>query len=500
MMDIQALIDQFGEDDARAFLQNHFSKAENFWEFSSLFEHLMADEVPDFHRDLANEIIAPGKFAGAAPRGGAKSTIVGLVYLAWLALNGKRWFVPYISDTFLQAKLLAGGLKAELESNEAIKFIYPDAISKRWGEEGFVINGLEHDCYILPLGAGMKIRGLKFKNHRPDEVVIDDLENLELVYSKERRKKLQSWFDYDLEPAMDRYNKNIKYIGTILHYKSLLKQVIEHQGKYTGWRTRLWKAIDDQGRSFWPARFSIEYLIAIRDDPNHPDYVGSIVFAQEMQNEPQDDKDRIIKIDWLKEYTFREKWAHIEADTDAERMWAWLNTLEREAGVDPAISEAQTADFFAMYVGGFEQSSAHEYMLDLVHDKISDINDQVKVICDKVEEWKLTKLGIESVAYQSGLAKLVKAELNRRAIHTCSVVPLKTDKDKIRRARIHSVAYEAGHIYLRSDHPECATIRDEILEFPLGAHDDAFDAQMLYREQRQAKRARAFTGNPLRRG
>jgi len=499
MIEIQKLIDRYGAVKARQYLQNYYSKPENFWDFASLFSHLMGDAVPEFHRELVVELMKDGKFAGGAPRGGAKSTIVGLVFLAWLALNGHRWFIPYISDTFLQAKLLAGGLKAELESNSKIKFIYPNAVSKRWGEEGFIINGLKHECYILPLGAGMKIRGLKFKNHRPDQVIIDDLENMEVVYSKERRMKLQKWFDYDLEPAMDRYSKNIVYIGTILHYHSLLKQVLEKSGKYSGWRTRLWKAINEDGESFWPSRFSIDYLKAMRDDPNHPDYVGSIVFAQEMQNEPQDDKDRIIKTDWIREYTLREKWISLVANTDQERMWKWLDTLEREGAVDPAISEKESADFFSMYIAGFEESSANEYMLDLHHDKIPDINDQVTLICDKIEEWRLTKIGIESVAYQSGLYKLVRKELNRRRVFYCTVVPIKTDKDKIRRARIHSSAFEAGQVWLRSDHQKCATIKDEIFEFPLGAHDDAFDSLMLYREQRQAKKSRVYDSNPLRR-
>lgn len=498
MSTIAELIEQFGEEKARLYLQKRYSKPENFWEFASLFSHLMGDQVPDFHRELVDELMKDGKFAGGAPRGGAKSTIVGLIWLAWLSLNGHRWFIPYISDTFLQAKLLVGGLKAELESNQKIKFIYPDAVSNRWGEEGFIINGLKNECYILPLGAGMKIRGLKFKNHRPDQVIIDDLENMEIVYSRERRTKLQKWFDYDLEPAMDRYNKNIVYIGTILHYHSLLKQVLDKKGKYTGWRTRLWKAIEN-GKSFWPSRFPIEYLLAMRDDPNHPDYVGSIVFAQEMQNEPQDDQDRIIKSEWIKEYNFREQWIGNVAETDEQRMWLWLNTLEREAGIDPAISETEQADFFSMFIGGFHEQSANEYMLDLVHDKIPDINDQVTLICDKVVEWKLTKLGIESVAYQKGLYSLVKKELNRRAVFYCQVVPIKTDKDKIRRARIHSSAFEAGHIHIRADHTNCAILKDEILEFPLGAHDDALDSLMLYREQRQSKKSKVFAHNPLRR-
>jgi len=34
---------------------------------------------------------------------------------------------------------------------------------------------------ILALGAGMKIRGLKFNQYRPELAVIDDLENTEMV-------------------------------------------------------------------------------------------------------------------------------------------------------------------------------------------------------------------------------------------------------------------------------------------------------------------------------
>lgn len=496
-LNIAALIKEFGQDKTRAYLQRRFSDPANFWEFACIFAHLMPDDVPDFHRELVAEIMQEGKFAGAAPRGFAKSTIVGLIYLAWVALNGKKWFVPYISDTFLQAKLIAGGLRAEIETNEILRFIYPDAKSNRWGEEGFAINGLEHECFILPLGAGMKIRGIKYKSRRPDLVIIDDLENLEAVYSAERRDKLQKWFDYDLEPAMDRYNKNIIYIGTILHYNSLLRQVINGEGKYSAWRRRLWKALKEDGGSLWPARFSAEYLVAIRDDPTHPDFIGSVVFAQEMQNEPQDDKDRIIKLAWLKTYTMREKWINYEADTDQLRLWKWLNTLERVGGVDPAISEKETADFFSVYAYGFDKTTGNEYQLDLIHGHYPDPNTQVKLICDAIEQWKLDKMGIESVAYQKGLYNLVKVELQRRGIYYCTLLPIKTDKDKIRRARIHSAAFQSGFIHLLSDHQNHAIIKGEIEEFPLGAKDDAFDSLMLGRETRSSKKARVFGSNPL---
>lgn len=496
MLNLEALISEFGVEKSRLILQERFSHPENFWEFASIFSHLMGDDVPDLHREWIDLAFEGGKIAVGAPRGFAKSTIFGLIYLAWVALNGKKWFIPYISDTFLQAKLIVGGLKAEIETNELLQFVYPDAQSDRWGEEGFVVNGLEHSTFILPLGAGMKIRGLKFKNHRPDLVIIDDLENLEVVYSAERRSKLKKWFDFDLEPAMDRYNKNILYIGTILHYHSLLKQVIERKENYGGWKTRLYKSLMN-GKSIWEARFSTEYLIEIRDNPNHPDYIGSIAFAQELQNEPQDDQDRIIKLAWIKEYSLAVTIREQEADDDEKRKWKFLNNLERVGACDPAISENERADNFAVYGFGFDPKTSNEYQLGLIHGKYPDLNEQVTLICDFIEEWKLEVFGIESVAYQKGLYTLVKKEMNRRRVYTCKIVAIKTDKDKIRRARIHSTAFEAGFIHLRSDLGNTSIIRREIEEFPLGEKDDAFDSLMLAREARQKPKARAFSNNPL---
>lgn len=492
MPTIQELINQFGEKKARLYLQERYSHLEHFWEFASIFSHHLGDAVPDFHDEIVTTITPVGHYAVVAPRGGAKSTIIGLVWLAWLALNGYKRFVPYISDTFLQAKLIAGGLRAEIESNTRLRWLYPNCVGDRWGEEGFVINGLKGECFILPIGAGMKVRGLKYKNYRPDLMLLDDIENLENVYSAEQREKLKRWFDYDIEPAMDRYSKHIVIIGTILHFNSLLNQVIKGEGRYSGWKKLFYKALSGNNLSFWPARFSSEYLLQIRDDPNHPDFVGSVVFAQEMQNEPQDDKDRIIKLEWQKEYSLREVLRGVEGADDDDRLKKWLKPFEIVGGVDPAISEKQTADNFSFYTYALDKQTGKEYQLDLVHGKFSDINKQVQIICDGVEQWGHDEIGIESVAYQKGLAQLVKTELQRRGIYACRIIEIKTDKDKIRRARIHSSAFEAGYILLRNDHENFSIIKREISEFPLGAHDDSFDSLMLAREARQKPVARTF--------
>lgn len=502
---IDELRKEFGDITARGYFQEHFKKPESILQFGSLFQGYTTNVSPQFHDEMLDEVayglfVDPEhgtRFGFGAPRGFAKSSVFNVIFNAWCAVNGYFRFIIPISDTHNQAKLHLGALKSELESNTVLNWIYPDLKGRVWGEERIIVNSLKGEVLILPLGAGMQIRGLRFKQYRPQLVIIDDLENLEQVYSKDRRRKLKKWFDEDLEPAMDRYNKNIIYIGTILHYHALLKQVLHNEGKYKSWNTKIYKALQGDGTSLWENRFSADYLRAIRDDPEHPDYIGSVVFAQEMQNEPQDDKDRIIKLDWLKEYNFTREMLNEEGETEEEKRAKYLSRFSLIfAGFDPAISEKEKADSYALYIAGLEKDTAREKMFDLKVGKEGDINKQVALICDAVQDWGIEVLGIESVAFQKGLYNLVKTELQKRGVYI-TIKEIKTDKDKIRRARIHSSAFEGGFIYLRTDHSSYSIIKSEIEEFPLGEHDDTFDALMLSREARaNPRQARVFAKKP----
>jgi predicted phage terminase large subunit-like protein len=152
-------------------------------------------------------------------------------------------------------------------------------------------------------------------------------------------------------------------------------------------------------------------------------------------------------------------------------------------------------DNFSIYVNGYDSKTGNEYMLDLDHGKYT-IDEQVDLIVKLCKDWRVDTLGIESNAYQAGLAQLVRAKLQKEGAPT-RIKEIITDKDKIRRARIHSVAFEGGFIKLRTDHPKSAKIRQEIEEFPFGEHDDTFDSLMLARECRVAQKPRAFHNKPV---
>ena len=66
-------------------------------------------------------------------------------------------------------------------------------------------------------------------------IVLDDIENDENVNTPDQRKKLKSWFEKAVSKAGDTYT-DIMYIGTVLHYDSLLNNVLQnpryHARKY----------------------------------------------------------------------------------------------------------------------------------------------------------------------------------------------------------------------------------------------------------------------------
>jgi hypothetical protein len=199
---LQNLINVYGEEYAYSYLLEYFRRPTSIVKFKDLFPNHLTTKSAPFHTEVLSALPLGGKQAYAAPRGFAKSTTIDVVGLSWVALTGHYRFILLISDTYTQAKMQLGALKAELEANEALHRIYGEFEGDTWGEDTIIVRSQEGPVMIMALGAGMKIRGLKFMQFRPQLAIIDDLENLEMVYSAERRAKLERWFLYDLIPGL----------------------------------------------------------------------------------------------------------------------------------------------------------------------------------------------------------------------------------------------------------------------------------------------------------
>lgn len=512
----QALIDQLGEQQAKLVYRTYFADPAHLEEFAELFADYVPTSLAAWHGELLDYYEDDGNVCIAAPRGFSKSTVTDTVYLAHRVLYARSHFVLLISDTYTQATMLLDGLKSELESNEAIRWIFGDVRGELWSTEGLTVNGYGRDelreaVRIIPRGAGMKVRGLRFKQYRPDLIIVDDLENDELVESAERREKLYNWFTRALMPAMAKDVGRIIMVGTTLHREALLSKILRKEGMFSGWKTHRYQGIQADGTSLWPERFSIDYLTAMRDDPQHEMYLGPISFSQEIQNEPISDVDQIIRPEWLQSrYSLLDSVSAYQRLTRARTydsaLHAWLTTTFSSiiGHIDPAISEKETADWWAMITIGITRAcplcegnpAGHVMILDYLRFREADPEKQANMIGEQFLTWRHDRLKLEAVAYQAGLYQLTRRIAQRKGVNL-PIVPWKPDRSKRRRAIMQAGMFAGGMVHLRSDHPLCGPFIEEIVQFPQGEHDDMFDAYLGAAEQLVLKsKRRVFTNKP----
>lgn len=199
----------------------------------SVFQEWLIENLPA--TVTAEEACA---WAIAAPRGEAKSTYL-LIFALWLTVRKLKRYMIYAMDSYDQAAVVIEAYKAELETNPRLKMDFPKVVGQgRVWREGECVTA--NDVKMHARGAGQKIRGLKHGPFRPDAVFLDDIENDEHVRSPGQRNKLQDWLNKAVENLGEAGAKfDIFYVGTILHYDSVLART----QKNPLWRTAHFRAI-----------------------------------------------------------------------------------------------------------------------------------------------------------------------------------------------------------------------------------------------------------------
>lgn len=114
------------------------------------------------------------RLAIAAPRGEAKSTFVSLFFVLWAVLTGRKHYILIIADALEQAASLLGAVKDELEFNEALKRDFPGAGKGHVWNVGTVVTP---GNVKTRRAARASVCAVRHRAHRPDLIVLDDLEN-----------------------------------------------------------------------------------------------------------------------------------------------------------------------------------------------------------------------------------------------------------------------------------------------------------------------------------
>ncbi len=420
----------------------------------------------------------------AAPRGEAKSTIVTRLFTLWCILTNQKKYIAIISDTISQSAEFLLAIKMELEFNPRIKTDFPEAfgVGSIWKEEKIVTkNNIKVQC----AGAGKSLRGLVYGAYRPDLTILDDLENDKNVLSPMQRDKLYNWLVrtvLKLGVAGEKYD--VIYIGTVLHYDSVLNRILHNKA----WHSKVFKALirypdnmslwdeweaiflsdgEDVAEKFylnhkkemdkgskvsWVARPLYE-LMKIRVSDGHD------AFDTELQNDPSSGSDAPFN--------------------DSIYYWHELpQNLIYFGAIDPSLGKhGASRDPSAIIIGGYHQATGVLYIL------VADIKKRLpdRIISDIIRyqaQYNCLVWAVESVQFQ----EFFRTELVKRGavagVHI-PAQPVIPHNDKL--LRIESLQ---PHMFNKVIlfHKDQSTLIDQFRHFPKADHDDGCDGvEMLWK-------------------
>lgn len=452
--------------------------------FPHYVRHADKSELHKYLFTRLPEIVASPKSendAIAAPRGEAKSTLVTQLFSLWNIVCGVKHYLVIVMDSIDQAYPMLEAIKAELAFNPRLDMDFPDvAGGGRVWQAGTIVT--RNDIKVQVAGSGKKLRGLRHGPYRPDLVVLDDIENDEQVRSPEQRDKLDNWLKKTILPLGGAGAKfDVIYIGTILHYDSVLSRTL----KNPLWRAARFKAIIQ-----WPINMSLweEWEEILRNNDNNGEWMANAFY----QNHKLEMDEGAI-VSWsarpiLALMLIRARDGHSTFDSEyqndpvsgedapfAHCINFWVNRLSDWlffGSCDPSLGlNGKKRDPAAILVGGFNR---HTGILDVVE---ASIRRRVpdKIISDIVEFQKVYRClvwAIESVQFQ----EFMRTELVKRSAAAGIPVPARAvtpHSDKL--LRIESLQPHMANGLIRL-HPSQSTLIDQLRHFPMADHDDGPDA------------------------
>lgn len=217
----------------------------------SFLPHYFSGPAADFHADLFARLRdlhhrRGTKEAIIAPREGAKSTVVTLAYVLFAALEGHEPFTLVLSDSAGQACEQLQHVRHELEGNEAIARVYPDApgVGPVWRQNRVE---LRNGAVVAALGTGGRVRGRRSRQARPSLVVFDDVENNDTITNPVKRARAWRWATREVIPA-GTAGTNFLSVGSAIHREAVAVRL----GQLLGWCGRTHPAVNR-----WPDRMDL---------------------------------------------------------------------------------------------------------------------------------------------------------------------------------------------------------------------------------------------------
>lgn len=424
--------------------------------FHMYLAHYVRYPIADFQKEIF-EITEDEKNKLAcitAFRNSAKSTLVTLSYSLWSILGRQqKKFVLIICQTQSQARQHMANIRSELESNKLLKSDlgpFREESGGEWAMSSLVFSNTGARISIGSLD--QSIRGLRHHEHRPDLVILDDIEDLNSTKTFDSREKTFNWFTREIIPLGD-VDTKVVIVSNLLHEDCLvmrLKKKIDN-GELKG-IFKWYPLVDDSGKCSWPGKFKTEADI----DELRQKVANELAWQQEYLLKIISDSTRVVWTDWLKYYD------HLPKEKPRDIV----------VGVDLAISQSSIADFTSLVTlkvyGLGDKIKA--YVLPNPINKRMTFPETMDTIAAVNKSFKISDVTPQFYIESNGFQEIYVQEANKR---NCYVTGIKTVTDKRMRLALTSNLIRNGNILFPKTGAE--ELIAQITDFGKEGHDDLCD-------------------------
>lgn len=413
------------------------------------------------------------------PRGHAKSTHFDIFIPLWLMFQPKRLInvMVVVGKSEDSANELLSDIQAELEFNQRI--IADFGVQKsigNWQEGKFVT---QSGVAFFARGRGQSPRGLRYKEARPDYIVIDDLDDDELCRNEKRVRELTEWVKEALFGALDVGRGRFIMVGNLISKTSVLANIAATNGVHVSEI----KAVDADGEPVWREKWTRQEVEEARE------FMGYRSWEKEMMHNP-------INAGTI----FRHEWIQYKKVLPLRKYDALV------CYTDPSFKSTTANDYKASRLWGKIGTELHLIDCYVRQDTVSGMVRWLYNLYEDLPENVAVTFLMEANFLQDTILDEFTEEGNRRGYQLPIIGDKRKKPDKLQRIEAISPLWERGFVYYNEalkDAPDMQVGIEQTLSLERGSrvHDDAPDADegaiwFLQRNTRQQNFKPVFSSRP----
>lgn len=411
----------------------------------------------DFHIKAANKVKKERNLKAVFKwhRGAAKSTHLDIFIPLWLKCQEVKQLnvMVLVGKSEDNANTLLADIQAELQFNQRYIHDFGQQYNNGSWEDGEFVT--KDGTAFFARGRGQSPRGLRYRSHRPDYIVIDDLDDDELCESPARVTRLTNWVKEALFGALDGGRGRFIMVGNLIAKNSVLANIAATDGVHVS-QVNIW---DKNGNVSWAAKWTPDEVKAIER------FQGYRSFQKEYMNNPITEG-AVFRQDWI-------KWGKLPDLKKFEELVLYI---------DPSFKGTTKNDYKAAKLWGKVGSQLWHIKAFVRQCSVAEM---VRWLYD-LYEWSLQKnIAIKWYMEANFMQDTILDEFRREGDLRGYQLPISGDKrkkpDKFQRVEAISPLWERGFVTYNEDEkndPDMLAGIDQTLAFEKGmrGHDDAPDA------------------------